>query len=125
MAACFSGQISIVCLMIDKGADINISHYRYGCALSVAALKGRKRLVELLLANGADVNQYAGYYEWPLASAAYGGHVAIARMLLEKGANPNPPMKKKFKSVVETAKAGYNSEEMITLLELSAKMQNE
>jgi ankyrin repeat protein len=62
LTACWSGQVSIVSLLLSRGANVNAIHREAGAsALQYAVLKGRPDIVELLLAAGADVaRRYRG-----------------------------------------------------------------
>ena len=54
----------MVQLLLDKGADVNLTGVFYGCALDVASAKGHENIVQLLLDKGADVNLISGWISW-------------------------------------------------------------
>ncbi|KAI5793532.1 hypothetical protein FPQ18DRAFT_170759 [Pyronema domesticum] len=55
------GNINIVHLLVEKGADVNAEGGRYGNALQAAAGDGHEAIVKLLIDKGADVNAEGGY----------------------------------------------------------------
>ena len=70
-AAASRGRVSVVGLLLDRRADIDMAGGKYGTALAAAAFHGRKDAVSLLLDRGADINRVAdGKYRTALAAAA-------------------------------------------------------
>jgi ankyrin repeat protein len=59
-AAAWSGNESIVRLLLDRGADINAQGGRCGNALQAAAYRGYESIAQLLLDRGADINAQGG-----------------------------------------------------------------
>ncbi|KAJ7199888.1 hypothetical protein GGX14DRAFT_661358, partial [Mycena pura] len=59
-AAAYEGMAEIVCLLLEKGADINAEGGEYGNALQAAAYRGNTETVHLLLEKGADINAQGG-----------------------------------------------------------------
>ncbi|KAF8417576.1 hypothetical protein EV426DRAFT_699665 [Tirmania nivea] len=88
-ASC-GGNRKITQLLLDRGADVNLTggHYN-GTALGVAALSGSQEIVTLLLDRGADVNLTGGDYGTALGAAAYRGRLEIVTLLLDRGADVN------------------------------------
>jgi ankyrin repeat protein len=86
-AAASEGEMEIVRLLLDKGADINAQGGEYGTALHAAVLQGEMEIVRLLLDKGADVNAQRGPYGAALQAAAWRGITKIVRLLLDKGAD--------------------------------------
>jgi ankyrin repeat protein len=84
-----AGNIGVVQLLLDKGADVNAQGGDYGNALQAASAGGHKEIVQLLLDKGADVNAQGGYYNNALQAASAGGHKEIVQLLLDKGADIN------------------------------------
>jgi len=78
-----------VSLLLNAGADINISGGYNGTALTNAACWGHESLVRQLLDAGADINTGSQHYGTPLAAAANMGHESIVRLLLNQGADVN------------------------------------
>jgi ankyrin repeat protein len=86
-AACLSGHISTVHLLLDNGANINAVRGEYGTALQ-AALEGEHMiLVRLLLTRGADVKVQGGWHGNALQAAAYKGFLNEVRLMLKRGAD--------------------------------------
>ncbi|RPB27787.1 ankyrin, partial [Terfezia boudieri ATCC MYA-4762] len=79
----------IVTLLLDQGADVNITGGDYGTALGAAAHSGNLDIVTFLLNRGADINLTGGKYGTALGTAAYRGWPMIAKFLLDQGANPD------------------------------------
>lgn len=80
---------SIVRLLLEKGADINVQDKWGRTALMMAAREGRLELVRLLLDWEADINirNENGYTAVMLA--AWRGHVEVVQALLDRGADVN------------------------------------
>lgn len=64
-AAAASGNVELVTLLLDKGADIHATASGW-TPLHTAAMKKQRGAAELLLARGADVNARTGYGQTPL-----------------------------------------------------------
>jgi ankyrin repeat protein len=80
---------SIVSLLLENGANVNVKD-EDGCTpLHFASMEGQDAVVSLLLENGADVNAKNDYGNTPLHKAGYNGHEAVVSLLLEKGADRN------------------------------------
>jgi ankyrin repeat protein len=81
----------IVGMLLDHGADVNISGN--GCPPALLTACAGKRIdrgiVQLLLDHSADPNLVWGYYGTALCAAAYHGHVEVMQVLLDNGADPN------------------------------------
>jgi len=80
-------------LLIDRGADLNVSSKTAGTPLHLAVGRVQKRMVKLLIAKGADVNAKGGEEVkggTPLHAAVlhpYGADVAVS--LIRNGADVN------------------------------------
>lgn len=101
--ACKKGHLEMVCLLIEKGADLG----QYGSdALLAAIQKGQFDLVCLLLEKGVDVqaNQNAALQE-----AIWEDELEIAKLLVQKGARANLEM-------LRNLQRGLSEEEMQLLL---------
>ncbi len=96
MWASYEGQLDMVRLLLEKGADINFKGNNGGTALMYACVKGDPEIVKLLLENGADVDAKDGSLMTALMWASYEGRPDVLRMLLEKGADINPKNQKGF-----------------------------
>jgi len=94
MSASFLGQVELVKLLLDKGADVNAMSEGVGTALMRAS---NVDVVRLLLDKGADVNAKwkCGYHpacllgETALMRAAASGSVDKVKLLLDRGADIN------------------------------------
>ena len=88
------GQLEIVQLLLEGGADVN-STGTFGlgtddAAITLAATYGHLAIIELLITHGADVNQEDSEYGvTAIGAAAWYNHDDVVRLLLEKGADPN------------------------------------
>ena len=94
IAACTAGQLEIVNLLIEAGADVNaITSTKSGITpLIGASLAGKSKVVEVLLAAGADVGKPTGGVS-PLMGAAQRGDLATIRLLIDNGADISAKMK--------------------------------
>jgi ankyrin repeat protein len=86
--AAFDGNLKIVQLLIDHGADVNSTN---GWALQAATLNGFRDVILALLNAGAAVNQNSHLFSdgTALQAACVRGDHEIAQLLLQRGANPN------------------------------------
>lgn len=82
------GNIDIVNLLLDNGADVNTED---GYPLRWAAMNGHTEIVRILIKYGADVNVEKGI---SLRWAATRGHAKIVRLLLNAGAVYNSSISK-------------------------------
>lgn len=97
-AACKLGNIDMVSLLLDYGADINaVTDEECGTALQAACASirwtGSEEIVRLLLERGADVNAEGGKFGTALrtvcAKCPSNSQLEIIRLLLDHGANIN------------------------------------
>lgn len=84
--AAFEGDIKLIRLLLDKGADINSGGKRFGSALQAASYAGRLHVVRELMDNGADINAQGGSYRNAVMAALRRGHVEVVQLLLDNGA---------------------------------------
>ncbi|KAJ7351361.1 ankyrin repeat-containing domain protein [Mycena albidolilacea] len=89
IVASYYGHTEVVCILLDKGADVNAAGGEYGSSLQAAAQGGHTEVVCILLDKGADVNIAGGRYGSSLQAAAQGGHTEVVRILFDKGADIN------------------------------------
>ena len=87
-AACASGQVGVLRLLLEARADKNMVCDRKGTALHVACSCNQPAIVQALLNAGADKDRVAGDPgATPLCVAACRSFTEIASLLLEAGAD--------------------------------------
>ncbi|KAF8441158.1 ankyrin repeat-containing domain protein [Terfezia claveryi] len=82
-------NMTAVQLLLENGADVNITGGICGTALIGATYFGYENIVQLLLEKGADVNITGGEYGTALMAATYSGRKDMVQLLLERGADAN------------------------------------
>jgi ankyrin repeat protein len=88
-SAISSGNVELVKLLLDNGADLNVQN-KYGeSPLHKACSGGHASIVKLLLEKGVGLNAQDKYGESPLHKACFSGYYNIVKLLLEKGVDPN------------------------------------
>ena len=118
--ASLGGDVQMVRLLIDHGADINASHGFYGSALQAASAGGHSQVVKILLDNGADTNALGGYHGSAIQAASAGGHSEVVQMLLDNGADINAS-NGYYSSAILAALARGHSEVVQILIKHGAK----
>lgn len=86
MIAAKLGYVDMVRLLLDRGADIELTDDLGATALMGAARTSNLEIVRLLLDRGADVNHDDWSDQTPLSEAAVAGHRAIVDLLLARRA---------------------------------------
>jgi ankyrin repeat protein len=88
-AAASVGNLELVRLLIQRGADPNLAN-RFGeTPLFFAAEHGHRSVAQELVSRGASLHRRSRYTGMtPLGLAAEGGHVETVSLLLEHRANP-------------------------------------
>ncbi|KAF5353857.1 hypothetical protein D9758_010567 [Tetrapyrgos nigripes] len=81
------GNLDIVKVFVENGADVNAGGGLYGFALQAAAYGGHLDIVKYLVEKGADVNSKGGVYGFAVQAAA--DRMDIVKYLVEKGADVN------------------------------------
>jgi ankyrin repeat protein len=93
LVAAKNGYITVVRLLLEKGADINNAAHEFdGQTVLQTALKNEHlKIVNTLLISGANVNAAAAQYNGRtlLQTAAEKGHIEIVTKLLDFEANVN------------------------------------
>ena len=89
--AAFFGHVEAVKVLLDGGAQVNVSSRNAlkAVPLRSAAVAGHLDIARLLVARGADVNARGEGGETPLHEVAGVGRVEFARLLLDHGADVN------------------------------------
>ncbi|KAF7502091.1 hypothetical protein GJ744_007220 [Endocarpon pusillum] len=85
----FRGDIKMVQMLLDKGADVNAQGEVHGNALQAASYQGHEKVVQMLLDKGADINAPGEVYGNALQAASYQGNEKVVQMLLDEGADAN------------------------------------
>ena len=88
MIAAWAGNLELMALFHQRGANVNLVN-RFGeGALQLAAWRGHAEAVRWLIEHGAEVKRIDK--QWgALHYAAFAGHAGIARLLIEQGADLN------------------------------------
>ncbi|CAE7566545.1 mask, partial [Symbiodinium pilosum] len=89
--SCLKGDLNIVRLLLEAGANKNATDPENRTALMLAAETGHLEITRLLLEAGADKDLKTALCTTALMVAAQKGHVEIARLLLDAGANKDLP----------------------------------
>jgi ankyrin repeat protein len=87
--AVHTANINIVQLLIDAGANLNITNRLEDTALHIAAFTGNLPATEALLKAGAKVTVKNNWDQTPLHFATIIGNLHIAKLLLNAGADKN------------------------------------
>lgn len=80
-------QNDIACLMIEKGASVDVTQRGYNAPLITAIYRAKSETVMLMLDKGADVNACDYKGRTPLLAAVRRGDVALVQTLLDQGAD--------------------------------------
>ncbi|KAF3205365.1 hypothetical protein TWF106_001130 [Orbilia oligospora] len=86
LVAAASGNVAVVELLLNCGADINASDGGM-TPLSMAIMEGKPVVVDLLLKNGAYIEARGHQEMTPLSSAVQDGQLDMVELLLTNGAN--------------------------------------
>ncbi|MCK9285585.1 MAG: ankyrin repeat domain-containing protein [Rhodocyclaceae bacterium] len=88
MIGAWEGNIALMELFLQRGADINLINANGEQALQLAAWQGHTKALQWLLDHGARINR--GGREWSaLHYAVFAGHGDLAKTLFARGANVN------------------------------------
>lgn len=89
--ASFFGHLSVVNLLLDKGANPNIASnndFKVAPIHSACAIS-HFEITELLIKYGADVNAKQSRGVTPLHSTAHNGQTSLSKLLIDNGADIN------------------------------------
>ncbi len=107
MIAVADGDLQVVRMLVEAGADVNATGKDGATALLGAAFYGHQNLVEYLIAVGADVRSATkkdGYSI--LMLTALKGHADIARILVRAGADVNRSSRTGVTPLIMAAESG-------------------
>lgn len=88
MYAIHNGDLNIIKLLIDKGADVNIIDSQGDMPIFIAVFDNLD-VVKLLVENGANINVKDRRNNTPLISACFHTNLDIVKYLIDKGADIN------------------------------------
>ncbi len=88
MWAAETGQVSVIRLLLQYGAQVDRSNPKGGTALMYAAVGGHVDAIRTLVEAGADPDHRVRHGWSPLLLATAKGHVDSVRALVELGADP-------------------------------------
>jgi len=86
-AAAGFGQVKVVKVLLEAGADKDRSYSRGFTPIHCAARAGKMKVVKLLIEAGADVDPRNMDNATPLHEAAHAGHEKVVQVLCEAGAD--------------------------------------
>ena len=81
-----NGNIAVVKLLLDKGAQVDITNTEKETALMIASQNGHTDVVKLLLDKGAQVDIANTDGSTALMIASQNGHTDVVKLFLDKGA---------------------------------------
>ena len=87
-------QVTIMQLLLDLGANVDVQNTWGETELMKATCDGHNAIVQLLLDKGAEIDKQDKDGNTALTKAASKGHDAIVQLLLDKGANIHVKNKK-------------------------------
>ncbi|XP_075779639.1 kinase D-interacting substrate of 220 kDa isoform X4 [Pelodiscus sinensis] len=108
MWASYKGCTKVAELLLEKGANPNITGQQYSVYPIIwAAGRGHSDIVHLLLQHGAKVNCSDKYGTTPLIWAARKGHLECVKYLLQMGADVDQEGANSMTALIVAVKGGY------------------
>uniref|UniRef100_A0A8C6XMQ6 Kinase D interacting substrate 220 n=1 Tax=Naja naja TaxID=35670 RepID=A0A8C6XMQ6_NAJNA len=108
MWACYKGSTEVAELLLERGANPNITGIQYSVYPIIwAAGRGHSRIVQLLLQHGAKVNCSDKYGTTPLIWAARKGHLDCVKYLLQMGADVDQEGANSMTALIVAVKGGF------------------
>ncbi|XP_053236922.1 kinase D-interacting substrate of 220 kDa isoform X6 [Podarcis raffonei] len=108
MWACYKGRTEAAELLLERGANPNITGLQYSVYPIIwAAGRGHSRIVQLLLHHGAKVNCSDKYGTTPLIWAARKGHLECVKYLLHMGADVDQEGANSMTALIVAVKGGF------------------
>ncbi|KAH6999553.1 ankyrin repeat-containing domain protein [Ilyonectria destructans] len=122
-----SGDIELLSLFVDNGADLNAAPYHRGgrTALQAAAESGEPEMAIFLINSGAAINADAAAYDGLtcLQAAVSCGNLVLVNKLLQRGARVNAPASTgSGQTALQAAVKGGYAEMVKTLLHAGANV---
>jgi hypothetical protein len=108
------GNIEVLRLLLDKGAQVDLTANDGTTSLMIASQYGHVEIVKLLLDKGANVDLQTSEGVSALIKASELGRVDVIKLLLENGANPNLSRKDGTTALILSSK--YQNYEVAKLL---------
>lgn len=105
------GALSVVRMLLDKGAQVNPTDHVTSSPLWCAAYYGRYEIAKLLLTRGADPNYLDHNQETPLGAAVFidRRRSDIIELLLKSGADPNAGAPLLIAARVQSSRREYSA----------------
>ncbi|XP_054239327.1 kinase D-interacting substrate of 220 kDa isoform X5 [Indicator indicator] len=108
MWASYKGRTEVAKLLLEKGANPNITGMQYSVYPIIwAAGRGHADIVHLLLQHGAKVNCSDKYGTTPLVWASRKGHLECVKYLLQMGADVDQEGANSMTALIVAVKGGY------------------
>uniref|UniRef100_A0A8C1K6S5 Kinase D-interacting substrate 220a n=1 Tax=Cyprinus carpio TaxID=7962 RepID=A0A8C1K6S5_CYPCA len=107
MWAAYKGRLEVAHLLLEKGANPNITGQYSVYPIIWAAGRGHAEIVQLLLQHGAKVNCSDKYGTTPLIWAARKGHYDCVMHLLENGANVDQEGANSMTALIVAVRGGF------------------
>jgi ankyrin repeat protein len=80
-----NGNVRIVSLLIEAGAQVNVYNEKKETPLQLAAESGNVKVGQILISHGADVNEHRDTTSEPMLIAIENENVDFAKLLLQNG----------------------------------------
>ena len=123
VAAAYSGDLAMVKVLADKGANVNVADQKKRTPLMFAASNGHTGTVDFLISRGAQVDAEDSDGKTALLYAAKRSFNETIGHLIDKGANVNVRSRKKGVTALMLAAVWDNAELVQTLLQQGADPQ--
>ena len=107
MVASQNGDVEVVKMLLNKGADVNSKTSDGITALIWATLNGHIEVVKMLIDKGANVNANEGNGMTALIYASDKGYLDVVQSLLYKGADVNAKLSDGNTALIYAADKGY------------------
>jgi len=106
-AAVIKGNVDIVALLLEHGADMTTWNRNNWSPLYEAARRGHLDVIRLLLYHHADVNSRTGKERTPLFAASQEGELEVTQALLQHGAAVDPRDKDSWTPLMLASQNGH------------------